>query len=111
MDEDEKPGKNKLDVGAEAIFNLAAKTPAGALKSFALEEEEVVEEEEDEEEAPILINRDLESFQAVLEEADVILEVVDARDPLETRSKFIEQYANEGKKKLLVVLNKIGMSF
>ena len=44
-----------------------------------------------------------------MEEADVVLEVLDARDPLGCRSKQIEEMIlNSGGKKVILVLNKIG---
>ena len=66
------------------------------------------EKENREEEVPILINRDLPTLQSVLEKADVVLEVVDARDPMVFRSEHVEQLAKDAGKKVLLVLNKIG---
>lgn len=65
-------------------------------------------EEEREEEVPILINRDLPTLQSVLEKADVVLEVVDAKDPMVFRSEHVEQLVTDARKKMLLVLNKIG---
>lgn len=65
--------------------------------------------EEDVRKVPVLINRDLPTLQSVLEKADVVLEVVDARDPLVFRSEHIEQLAKNAEKKVLLVLNKIGV--
>ncbi len=42
----------------------------------------------------------------VIKEADVVLEVVDARFPEETRSRELEKYAKKRGKKLIIVLNK-----
>ncbi|EEC09835.1 GTP-binding protein, putative, partial [Ixodes scapularis] len=44
----------------------------------------------------------------VVEGADVVLEVLDARDPLGTRSPQLEQYVLAKRKRLVLVLNKIG---
>jgi nuclear GTP-binding protein len=50
-------------------------------------------------------------FKKVIEQADVILYVLDARDPESTRSREIEQMIREspnGEKQLILILNKIG---
>ena len=73
-----------------------------------VEREEQGKDTEAEEEVPVLVNRDLPTLQSVLEKADVVLEVVDARDPVAFRSEYIEQLAKDAKKKVLLILNKIG---
>lgn len=45
-------------------------------------------------------------FNQVVHAADVVLEVVDARDPLGTRCKQVIESAQDHGKKLVVVLNK-----
>lgn len=47
----------------------------------------------------------------VIEASDVILEVLDARDPMGCRCPQLEEAVlkHEGKKRLLFILNKIGM--
>ncbi|KAH6896389.1 GTP-binding protein [Coprinopsis sp. MPI-PUGE-AT-0042] len=110
MEDDTPIGKNKLDVGADAIAGLAARTMKGKLQSREREaelSEEDEEESDSDEEAPLLINRELSNFQSVLDASDVLLEVLDARDPLETRSTFLEDYAKEKGMKVMFVLNKI----
>ena len=58
---------------------------------------------------PILINRDYTNLAAVFEKADVVLEVLDARDPLAYHSSSLAKHAE--KKRLILVVNKIGTSF
>jgi nuclear GTP-binding protein len=52
-------------------------------------------------------------FKKVVELSDVIIQVLDARDPMGTRSKILEAEvlkAGAGEKKMILVLNKIGMT-
>jgi nuclear GTP-binding protein len=59
--------------------------------------------------APLLLNPDLPHLAAVLDKADVVIEVLDARDPLSYRSRALEaRVASKEGQKLLLVLNKIG---
>ncbi len=66
--------------------------------------------EEDDTEVPILINRDYANLSAVLQKADVVLEVLDSRDPLAHHSSDLVNYTKEKEKKLILVINKIGTS-
>lgn len=66
-------------------------------------------EMEPQEGVPILINQDLPNLQSVLDQADVILQVLDARDPLAFRSSHLEELtAAKLRRQMLFVLNKIG---
>ena len=59
--------------------------------------------------APLVLNPDLPHLAAVLDKADVVIEVLDARDPLPYRSHALEaRVASKEGQKLLLVLNKIG---
>lgn len=67
---------------------------------------------------PALVDNLLPTPQAALDRADVVIEVVDARDPHSFRSGFLENVVREGqtgsskawKDKLLVVLNKADLA-
>lgn len=52
-------------------------------------------------------------FRKVVENADVILQVLDARDPLGTRALKIEEMimASSTPKRIILILNKIGKCF
>ena len=104
-------GEAAMEVDAEGIANLSAKPISARLRrpdvSLALAETE----EEEEEEAPALFNQDLPNLLAVLEKADVVVEVLDARDPLAYRNKHLEDLVTAKGKIILFVLNKIGELF
>ena len=74
------------------------------------EEEDTDEEMADagEDDVPVLINPDLPNLKVVLDAEDVVVEILDARDPLSSRSAHIEEVAKELGKKVLLVLNKVG---
>ncbi|KAI9512703.1 P-loop containing nucleoside triphosphate hydrolase protein [Russula earlei] len=58
--------------------------------------------------APPVLTSDLSHMSAVLDKADVVIEVLDARDPLACRSSALEsRVASKEGQKLLLVLNKI----
>lgn len=56
------------------------------------------------------MNSDFPNLKAVMDLADVVLEVLDARDPLTYRSSHLEEYVLQRGSgvKLAFVLNKIG---
>ena len=100
------------DAEENGVASLGAKVVNSKIKPRpASEQENSTKEGEEEEEVPVLINRDLPTLQSVLEKADVVLEVVDARDPMMFRSEHVEQLAKDAGKKVLLVLNKIGEYF
>ncbi|KAJ7667613.1 hypothetical protein DFH06DRAFT_1183054 [Mycena polygramma] len=95
-----------LAQGFDGIASLSAKR----LDNTKLKPREVpMEVEEPEEEVvPVLINPELPNLQTVLNEADVVIEVLDARDPLPFRSAHLEELAAARPgQRVLLVLNKI----
>lgn len=71
-------------------------------------ESTIEEDEEDEEEAPILLDPSLPNIDAVLDRADVVVHVLDARDPLSHRIPTFEEEVMKREKNLIVLLNKAG---
>lgn len=110
VEEPETAISKDLNVGAESIASLSAKHINAEIKPRPrMEKKELVEEIEDEDDdAPILANRDLPNLQAVLDAADVVVQVLDGKDPASFKSKHIEDLVQKAGKKLLLVLNKIG---
>ncbi|KAM6495364.1 hypothetical protein JOM56_008070 [Amanita muscaria] len=106
-EEGSKKKKLNLDIGSEAVASLNAKT----ISADKLQRRTKIIEEEDEdgedEEVPGLINHDLPNLKAVLGEVDVLIEMLDARDPLPYRSRQLEELVAKENKKLLLVLSKI----
>ena len=76
------------------ISSLAV--PATNVPTAAMEVDEV----------PLLIDTTVPNLKAALDTADVIVHVLDARDPPSFRSAFVERESN--RKKQVFVLNKIG---
>jgi nuclear GTP-binding protein len=78
-------------------------------------------ESEEEEDIPDLIDIELPTLQAALDRSDVVVEVLDARDPIGFRSQFLEQTIllgeesssskakNVWRDKLVILLNKIDL--
>lgn len=86
-------------MGAVVGVGTSKQTPAG--KS--------VVEDKAEEDALTPMNSEFSSLKEVLEVADVVVEVLDARDPLVYHSShLVELVRAKEKQKLLLVLNKIG---
>ncbi|KAF9000447.1 P-loop containing nucleoside triphosphate hydrolase protein [Cyathus striatus] len=110
-DEPENLVPKGLNPGADAIASLSAKLIRGEFIERSKPQAAVSDDEDEEDEVPVLINRELPTLQSVLDKADVVIEVLDARDPLSFRSGFLEEsLAAKGRKKgkkVVFVLNKI----
>jgi nuclear GTP-binding protein len=103
-------GDENADVDGVATFDGRAKTlPSKSKKSADGARGAASTTEEEATGVPPLMNPDLPHLGAVLNKADVVIEILDARDPLAHRSKALETHVSlkEGQK-LLLVLNKIG---
>jgi nuclear GTP-binding protein len=100
-----------LQVGNDAIGGIGAKMLVNvqALKPVRVA---YIEEDEPEDVVPVLIHRNLPTLRAVLDESDIVIEVLDARDPLPFRSLHLEELiASKSGRQTLLILNKIGESF
>ena len=98
-----------LQVGNKAIGGVGAKMLRNvqALKYVSA----AYQEDEPGNRVPALIRHTLPTLRAVLEEADVVIEIIDARDPLPFRSLHLEELiASMPGKRTILVLNKIGES-
>ncbi|KAG9015772.1 hypothetical protein FRB93_012337 [Tulasnella sp. JGI-2019a] len=63
----------------------------------------------EEEEAPPPVDHTLPDLEAVLERADVVVQLLDVRDPLSFRIPQFEKLVQERGKKLILLLNKIDL--
>ncbi|CAK5276095.1 unnamed protein product [Mycena citricolor] len=99
-----------LAQGFDGIASLSAKRVSTS-KVREREKSKPVVEDEEEEETPVLMNPELPNLKSVLDAADVVLQVLDARDPLPFRSSHLEELAAaKSGCKVAFVLNKIGES-
>lgn len=93
----------------DGIASLAARHLFKATAAKKRPEPELVEEESDEDESPLLVSPDLPDLKSALECADVVVSLLDARDPLAYRSSFLESWVSDKPgKRLLFILNKLG---
>lgn len=86
----------KEDVETDMAGISALAVPATNAPTAAMEVDE----------APLLIDTTVPNLKAALDTADVVVHVLDARDPLSFRSAFVELESKS--KKQVFVLNKIG---
>ncbi|KZS97911.1 hypothetical protein SISNIDRAFT_481788 [Sistotremastrum niveocremeum HHB9708] len=91
--------KDEEEEGSEAVSSAKIVTASTAGPSKPAPKKKV-------EEAPLLLDQEFPHLKAVIDKADVLLEVLDARDPLSFRSEYLENLA-QSPKKLVFVLNKI----
>ncbi|KAK1222106.1 hypothetical protein PQX77_015030 [Marasmius sp. AFHP31] len=102
VDLDDKDGDTQ-GVGSVSAKRIASNRISTRLVVMEVDDDD----EEDEEDTPLLINRDLPNLKAVLEKADVVIQVLDARDPLSFRSAQLEELLASTPKRILFVLTKI----
>ncbi|PSS32011.1 hypothetical protein PHLCEN_2v2253 [Hermanssonia centrifuga] len=104
-EESEQEGSEAGYDGVTAIHGIKAASGSKNKK------EVTVVEENGDNEAPGLINPEWPSLKAVLDAADIVIEVLDARDPLAYRNAHVEQLVKENdSQNLLFILNKIDAS-
>ncbi|KAK7060149.1 hypothetical protein VNI00_000913 [Paramarasmius palmivorus] len=116
---EEEPSDNEIEVDDEApldddkeedtqgVGSISAKRIAGSRVKGPIAPIAEDDDEDDEDDVPILINRDLPNLQSVIDQADVIVQLLDARDPFSFRSSHLEKVTAQAGKKLLFVLTKI----
>jgi nuclear GTP-binding protein len=67
-----------------------------------------LEDESEDEDPPLLLDPSLPSLGAAIDQADVIIEVLDGRDPQAYRNLELERHVQKLGKRLLLLINKIG---
>jgi nuclear GTP-binding protein len=123
----EKEKKDQLKMMAQAN----AQMPKGSLENYAIQIQAKVERFEEEERKDGLTEQEIKEAEAIIdpnarsmaqskkayakelkkvvEASDVVIEVLDARDPEGCRSKELEQQVLTQGKKMLLVVNKIDL--
>ncbi|OMH81512.1 Guanine nucleotide-binding protein-like-like protein [Zancudomyces culisetae] len=115
-EERERQKKARLNVHMQnrSMENIGQDAQKRA-EAFEQKEREEVTMEKEEEDLALTGDRDnsrkayIKEFRKVVENSDVILEVLDARDPMGTRAKQIEEMIKDMNKRLVLVLNKIDL--
>lgn len=121
-DEDDEDDEEEEGNGLAALLESAQKAVKAydgeesddndAMEEYEINEYEIEEDEEDEDDKVLDKSRKAydKIFKAVVDAADVILYVMDARDPEGTRSKKVEEAVLQSQgKRLLLVLNKVDL--
>lgn len=108
VEENEAEGSETEELAVD-VFNGVTAVRGAGMSRQAVKHVDEAAMDEDEDEGPAVVISELASLKEVLEEADVVLEVLDARDPLAYHSEQLAQLVTEKEgQKLLLVLNKIG---
>ncbi|GAA5963721.1 hypothetical protein JCM3765_006826 [Sporobolomyces pararoseus] len=98
--------------GTSATFASTAALAAALAADSQFNDEEMDEDEEEELIQDPSLKLHAKSLRKVLEMSDVVVEVLDARDPVGTRCRAVERELkalDSGRKKLVLVLNKIDL--
>ncbi|GAA5837367.1 hypothetical protein JCM3766R1_000425 [Sporobolomyces carnicolor] len=98
--------------GTSATFASTAALAAAVAADSAFDDEEMDEDNEEELIQDPSLKLHAKSLRKVLEMSDVVIEVLDARDPVGTRCRAVERELKSldgGRKKLVLVLNKIDL--
>ncbi|KAI0699854.1 P-loop containing nucleoside triphosphate hydrolase protein [Cytidiella melzeri] len=107
VEEDLASEGEESDVGGFDGVTALRASAAESSKQAKTAAEEIM----DVEDMPVVVNSELASLKEVLEEVDVVIEVLDARDPMAYHSEHLAGLVKEKKgQKLLLVLNKIDTS-
>ncbi|EKM59561.1 uncharacterized protein PHACADRAFT_181560 [Phanerochaete carnosa HHB-10118-sp] len=96
------------DEGSEVAFDgiAALHSAKHAFGSSKITTAPSTEDAEDEK-APALLSHEFPDLKSVLDAADVVVEVLDARDPLAYHSTHLEEVVKESGKRMLLVMGKI----
>ncbi|KAL4264409.1 CP-type G domain-containing protein [Pleurotus pulmonarius] len=109
--EEKRAAKVVQEVDSDADDGIASLAARHLFKATAAEKQSEPEHEDaesDEDETPLLFSPDLPDLKSVLECADVVVSLLDARDPLPCRSSFLENWiSDKPEKRILFLLNKI----
>lgn len=97
-EEDDAPGISSLPKSA-VLSGISSAAPAASARSDADSEPSDV---------PDLVDTALGTLQDVLDRADVVMQVVDARDILGGRSGYVEGLVKEAGGNFALLVNKIG---
>lgn len=104
QDNDESEGEDGDEGGIVASGKVISASSTRKKKDAA-----VAASASEADEVPLLFDPELTDLGSVLDKADVILHVLDARDPLSYRNSIVEGRADGTAKRNVLLLNKIGM--